>query len=126
MGTSGVTGAADTLMVLRPVSLDGKIAALHIRGRDVAGTTLELNLEDGRWFPSGRAAVERREEKSRARNAVLDALASEGSGGLTPAEAGVVGDCSVASAVWVLEGAVKDGVARRDGARYVWIPAADR
>ena len=126
MGTAGVTGAADTLMVLRPVSVDGKLAALHVRGRDIEGMTLELHLEDGRWFPSGKAATDRREERRAGRTRVLDSLSAEGAAGFTAAEAGVTADVPEGFAAWVLDGAVKDGAARVVGDRYVWITTAER
>lgn len=126
MGSSGVTGAADTLMVLRPVSVDGKLAALHVRGRDVEGVTLEMHLEDGRWFPSGKGAEDRREERARGRAAVLDVLAEEGAGGLTAAEAGIIADVPELFSASVLESAVRDGVVRRRDDRFVWITVAER
>ena len=128
MGTAGVTGAADTLMVLRPVSVDGKLAALHVRGRDIEGVTVELHLEDGRWFPSGAKAADRREERRIGRARVLDSIATAGPGGYTAAEAGVDADVPEGMAAWVLDSAVKDGAARGPDAagRYVWITVAER
>lgn len=51
-GTYGVTGAADTLLVLEtePTGAGGK---LHIRGRDVEQQCLSLAFKDGRWLYQG-------------------------------------------------------------------------
>lgn len=130
MGSSGTTGAADTLMVMLPLTPDRKLAALHVRGRDVEGAILEVKLMDARWFLTGAAADARREERARERTAVLDCLAAEGAAGLTASEAGVMADVSTSVATRVLESAVLDGVVRRavgaDDDRFVWITSEER
>ena len=64
-GTYGITGGADTVLVLRR-SRGEADAVLHVMGRDIEDATLALSFEAGRWTYLGDAkewaiAKERRE-----------------------------------------------------------------
>lgn len=80
-GTYGITGAADTLLVLvaPPGEADAK---LHVRGRDVEYRVLSLKLDDGQWRYQGEAQVVQRTQEELA---ILTLLAGS-SCGLTLAQ----------------------------------------
>jgi DNA-binding transcriptional ArsR family regulator len=81
-GTAGLTGAADTLMVLKREPND-KNALLYVRGRDVneAEVALEFDDDTGRWTRLGAGEDFRKSEERRAVLAVLREV-----GGLSPRE----------------------------------------
>lgn len=58
-GTSGITGVADTMMVLER---SGDDATLHIRGRECAEREILLTFHDGDWLPLDDGEIRAREE----------------------------------------------------------------
>lgn len=74
-GTSGLTGAADTILVLRRDTTGHVI--LHGRGRDLEELEIAMRFEAerGLWSPIGSAAEVRRSDE---RNTILDALDDAG------------------------------------------------
>jgi hypothetical protein len=72
-GTFGVTGAADTVMVLDAKPGEPN-ATLHIRGRDVEYRALSLNFDGGRWRYQGPASVVKHTEEEQE---ILNLLASD-------------------------------------------------
>jgi len=48
-GTHGITGAADTSMVMQKSSRDSQETTLHVTGRDVEETMLVLKMVNGKW-----------------------------------------------------------------------------
>jgi len=116
-GTYGLSGAADTLMVLKSESRENVDATLHITGRDVDSTSLALRFErdSGSWSYVGVAGEVM---LSKQRRDVRDALL---------AAPGPLGIADLASAVGqnyrnvqkTLERLVKDGhVSRATRGRY--------
>ncbi|MEP6967563.1 MAG: AAA family ATPase [Pseudomonadota bacterium] len=73
-GTLGITGAADTTLIL---TRDGLGVTLRATGRDVAETEMAVEFERGlfRWREIGEAAAVRRSDE---RGALLDALREAG------------------------------------------------
>lgn len=74
-GTAGLTGAADTIIVLKREPNDPH-GLLYVRGRDVneAEIALEFDKDTGRWTKLGAAADFRKSEERRAVvRAILDA-----------------------------------------------------
>lgn len=71
-GTFGVTGAADTLMVMDKKPDDAS-ATLHIRGRDVEYQSLSLAFQDGLWRYQGQAsAIQHTSQELQVINALKD------------------------------------------------------
>lgn len=81
MGTGGVTGAADTLMVMTRDPATGA-TILHVTGRDVEEQEFAMQFDPahGLWTITGSAEDARR---SSGRNSILKALQAE-SGGMRP------------------------------------------
>jgi hypothetical protein len=69
-GTTGLTGAADTVLIL---ARDGSGTTLYGRGRDIAEIEVALQFDHmtGHWFLLGDASTVRRTDE---RKAILDAL----------------------------------------------------
>jgi hypothetical protein len=82
-GSSGITGAADTVWVLKRDR--GQMnATLRVTGRDVRDSELALKLDGGLWTCMG-DATELRMHDTRKR--IFDALAEAGPKGLIPSPA---------------------------------------
>lgn len=84
IGSTGVIGAADQLMVLMRAGVGTNLGVLHVRGRDVPERSIEVKLEDGRWVVTGdEAEVKRARRAARLAEVrrVLDSIG--GSGGLS-------------------------------------------
>ena len=83
-GSMGITGTADTILVLRRKRGDAD-GFLHVTGRDVAEQELALRFdkERGQWSCLGDASAHRATENTRR---VLQALKAGGPAGLTPNE----------------------------------------
>src|SRR5262249_15391278 len=66
-GTQGLTGSADTIIVLNREPKDAH-GMLYVRGRDVAEDEIALQFDDatGRWLKLGPASDFRRSEERRA------------------------------------------------------------
>jgi hypothetical protein len=69
-GTTGLTGAADTALVLRR---DGHGVTLYGRGRDVEEVDVAVQFENGHWRLLGEASEVRRSEEREAILSVLEA-----------------------------------------------------
>lgn len=83
IGSTGVTGAADQMMVLVRAGVGTNLAVLHVRGRDVPERSIEVKLEDGRWLVTGEEAEVRRAKRTELRSDVLRAVDRVGgTGGL--------------------------------------------
>jgi hypothetical protein len=80
-GTNGITGAADTILIL---DRGGQGTTLYARGRDIEEieTALLFDKQSGAWLAQGPAAEVRRSDE---RQAILAALA-EGDGPMSPTE----------------------------------------
>lgn len=84
-GTNGITGAADSTLVL---TRDGNGSKLYGRGRDVEEVEKALRFEDGRWHSIGDVAEASRSDE---RRTLMTAL-SDADGTMTPKDlAGVTG-----------------------------------
>lgn len=83
-GTAGLTGAADTIMVLRRESRTDPNAVLSITGRDVIGDEIALqqDMQTGKWLKLGKADDFRVTEE---RRAIIRALVDH-AGEMTPKE----------------------------------------
>jgi hypothetical protein len=108
-GTNGLTGAADTIMVL---NRDGQGCTLTGRGRDLEEfeRAVRFDKDSCRWAVLGEASEVRRSDE---RNAVMRHLADAGADGLTPAELRDLSDLTHAHAKKILQRMVKAGEADR-------------
>jgi hypothetical protein len=113
-GTSGLTGAADTILVLK---LETTGVTLFGRGRDIeeVEVAVEFDRETCRWRVLGSASEVR---MSNARRQVVDAITEEG-GPMTPAQiAGVTGQERGAVRRLVTKMARAGELLRSEGAKY--------
>lgn len=75
-GTAGITGSADTILVLEREAAD-KNATLHVKGRDIneAELAIQFDNESGKWLKLGKADDWRISEE---RKAIIRMLIDEG------------------------------------------------
>ncbi|MEC5324358.1 AAA family ATPase [Aurantimonas sp. A3-2-R12] len=107
-GTNGLTGAADSTMVL---SRDSDGAKLYGRGRDVEEIEKALRFEDGRWTALGDADdVKRSGERRKIMAAMNDAGRA-----LTPAEIAEATEMKPANVRYLLRKMVEAGEAEKCG-----------
>jgi hypothetical protein len=108
-GTNGLTGAADTILVL---DRDGQGCTLTGRGRDMEEfeRAVQLDKETCRWSVLGEAAEVRRSDE---RNEVLRHLEVAGAEGLTPAELADAAGMNHSTARGILNRMAKAGEAGR-------------
>lgn len=75
LGTNGITGAVDTILVLNNFDKDLSQATLHITGRDVESDelTLQFNNDNCRWSCLGNAEIQaqKREQKEYEENPLV-------------------------------------------------------
>ena len=57
-GSTGITGAADNIYVLKKDDSCSDFAKLYIRGRDISERVLTLQFDDCRWVLMGESSVE--------------------------------------------------------------------
>ena len=107
-GTNGLTGAADTILVLNRTT-DGP--KLYGRGRDIEEFEKALRLQDGLWSVLGDADDVRRSEQ---RKKILGVL-QEATGAMTPAEIAKETGTLVGSVNYLLRAMVKAGEAEKIG-----------
>lgn len=112
-GSTGVSGAADTLLALKGDR--GKAdACLHITGRDVREAELALQRDGAVWRCLGDAAQHRMGETRQAVRAVLAAAAEP----LTPAQVAALADMTRDHAKKTLLRMAADGQVVAQGGRY--------
>lgn len=107
-GTNGLTGAADSTMVL---SRDSDGAKLYGRGRDVEEIEKALRFEDGRWTALGDADEVKR---SGERRKIMAAMADAGRA-MTPAEIAEAAEMKSANVRYLLRKMVEAGEAEKTG-----------
>jgi predicted Rossmann fold nucleotide-binding protein DprA/Smf involved in DNA uptake len=107
-GTNGLTGAADTIMVLDRRA-DGP--KLYGRGRDIEDFEKALKFKDGVWTVLGDSDDVKRSEQQRA---ILQVI-TDATGILTPAEIAKESGVPPASVRHMLARLVKDGKIEKNG-----------
>jgi len=107
-GTNGLTGAADTILVLNRAA-DGP--KLYGRGRDIEEFEKALRLQDGQWSVLGNADEVKRSEQRKKIMAILE----EATGCLTPADIAKQASVQVGSVNYLLRAMVKAGEAEKVG-----------
>src|SRR5262249_40704469 len=114
-GTTGLTGAADTLWVMqKPRGKD--IATLHVTGRDVEEEELALQWDPhvGGWLLKGPAEEHRLAESRRAALSVLHDTGRP----MTPSEFAAAAGMNFSTAKTLLWRMARDGMASTEGGRY--------
>lgn len=115
-GTNGLTGAADSIMILNRTT-DGP--KLYGRGRDVEEVEKALKFDGGRWSVLGDVGDVKR---SGERKTIMEALAIA-SGPMTPAEIATATGMKLANVNYLLRQMVKAGEAEKQGyGSYVSTP----
>lgn len=107
-GTNGLTGAADSIMILNRTT-DGP--KLYGRGRDVEEVEKALRFDGGRWSVLGDVDDVKR---SGERKTIMEALASA-SGPMTPAEIATATGMKVSNVNYLLRKMVTAGEANKEG-----------
>ena len=110
-GTAGITGAADTIMVLRRESRSDPNATLSVTGRDVVvdEIALQQDMQTGKWLKLGRADDFRISEQ---RRTLVRALA-DNAGQMTPKEIAQVTRMKPNNVWYLLHKMAKDGDVKR-------------
>lgn len=114
-GTNGITGAADTILIL---DRGGQGTTLYARGRDIEEieTALLFDKQSGAWLAQGRAAEVRRSDE---RQAILAALAEE-AGPMSPTELSAKLDVPNANVRQLLQRMMASGeVSKRGRGSYI-------
>ncbi|SFU78066.1 IclR helix-turn-helix domain-containing protein [Methylobacterium sp. 174MFSha1.1] len=114
-GTNGITGAADTILIL---DRGGQGTTLYARGRDIEEieTALLFDKQSGAWSAQGPAAEVRRSDE---RQAILAALA-EGASPMSPTELSIKLDVPNANVRQLLQRMLSSGeVSKRGRGLYV-------
>ncbi|WP_288586579.1 AAA family ATPase [uncultured Methylobacterium sp.] len=114
-GTNGITGAADTILIL---DRGGQGTTLYARGRDIEEieTALLFDKQSGAWLAQGPAAEVRRSDE---RQAILAALAEE-AGPMSPTELSIKLDVPNANVRQLLQRMMASGeVSKRGRGLYV-------
>jgi RecA-family ATPase len=114
-GTNGLTGAADTILVLNRTT-DGP--KLYGRGRDIEEFEKALRLQDGRWSVLGDADDVKRSEQRKQILAVLQ----EATGVMTPAEIAKETAIGPSSVRHILGRMVKSGEAEKNAFGQYTLP----
>lgn len=107
-GTNGLTGAADSIIVL---NRDTEGPKLYGRGRDLEDVEKALKFEDGHWSVLGNADEVKR---STQRKKIIDALV-EASGTMTPTEIATETGMKAANVKYLLGKMVKAGEILKEG-----------
>ncbi len=114
-GTNGITGAADTILIL---DRGGQGTTLYARGRDIEEieTALLFDKQSGAWLAQGPAADVRRSDE---RQAILAAL-TEAGGPMSPTELSIKLDVPNANVRQLLQRMMSSGeVSKRGRGLYV-------
>ncbi len=114
-GTNGITGAADTILIL---DRGGQGTTLYARGRDIEEieTALLFDKQSGAWLAQGPAAEARRSDE---RKAILAALLEAG-GPMSPTELSIKLDVPGANVRQLLQRMMSAGeVSKRGRGLYV-------
>lgn len=117
-GTNGLTGAADTILVLKR---DGGGVTLYARGRDIEERELALQFQRDacRWRVLGDAEEVHRSDE---RKAILDALTGAGEP-MTPREVSDVTEHTYGATRKLLFSMVRDGEVQRIGRGKYGLPS---
>lgn len=116
-GTNGLTGAADSIMVLDR-NADG--CKLYGRGRDIEEVEKALKFDGGVWTALGNIGDVKRSDQ---RKQIMDALASTVTP-MKPAEVAIATGMSVANVTYLLRKMVEAGEAEKQG-YGLYTPASD-
>ncbi len=105
-GTAGITGSADTILVLKREPNDPN-AVLYVRGRDVneAELAIQFDNQTGKWLKLGKANDFRISEE---RRAIIQALTLD-AGSMTPKEIGFATQMKPNNVRYLLHKLAKDG-----------------
>jgi len=119
-GTLGLSGAADSLLV---IDRDGAGITLYGRGRDIEEieAAVEFDRADCRWRVLGKAAEVRRSDE---RKAILDALMATGAS-MSPADLAAATGMPSNNVRYLLFRMVRDGQITKAGRGYVPCNAAN-